>query len=325
MADKILIFTHGGSRLGNQLFNSAALYSLYKRYSGKVNIINLSFAKYANLFELDNCCWANRNFCLKAGKYIELYAGSGEMIQRLIKFLIHLFGYIVPGAVSVITKKDSTVHRFIPGRDIGSVDSFSHSRLNQLVEKNRIIILAGWHFNDWELTGIYAGQIRSRLRFKEEYYTKVKDFIDFAKKGCDILTGVLMRQTDYRYWRQGRYFFDSPKYADFMRQFREKFTGKTVRFLIASEEEQEPGNFRELDYIFAPGQKTGRGHYIENMIALSLCDYIMSPVSTFSQWAGFMGGAEFLLLCSVSQDIAGTPLVKNNILNLDAQTICKRN
>jgi hypothetical protein len=70
-----------------------------------------------------------------------------------------------------------------------------------------------------------------------------------------------------------------------MKQLQESFAGEKVRFLIFSDEEQDTDVFKAAgsDYFFRSG------HIIENLYSLAECDYIVSPPSTYGEWASFYG------------------------------------
>jgi hypothetical protein len=68
-----------------------------------------------------------------------------------------------------------------------------------------------------------------------------------------------------------------------MRQIASQFQNKKVAFLVCS---NEPRNEAEF-----PGLKVGisAASPVQDLYALSECDYIIGPLSTFSQWASFYG------------------------------------
>jgi hypothetical protein len=102
---------------------------------------------------------------------------------------------------------------------------------------------------------------------------------------CDaeIVVGIHIRQGDYEQWRGGQFYLTTQEYVQLMWTFVEQFPGKKVGFLVCSNEEQEERFFDGLTYANGPG------HPVSDLYSLSRCDYIIGPLSTFSQWASFYG------------------------------------
>jgi hypothetical protein len=96
-----------------------------------------------------------------------------------------------------------------------------------------------------------------------------------------------VRRSDYKIWNNGRFYFSIDEYRSFIARAQEVF-GPGCHFIIGSEERLAPDAFRDLDCSWCTGV-VGAGHYVESMVELSLCDMIMSPPSTFSAWAAFLG------------------------------------
>jgi hypothetical protein len=48
---KLIIFTHGGGRLANQLTNYAHLFAFWTENKEEFDVINLAFGPYSELFE----------------------------------------------------------------------------------------------------------------------------------------------------------------------------------------------------------------------------------------------------------------------------------
>ena len=68
-----------------------------------------------------------------------------------------------------------------------------------------------------------------------------------------------------------------------MAELAGQFPGCKVSFLVASNEPRSASEFPGLSVGFSTGVP------IEDMYALAECDYIMGPVSSFTQWASFYG------------------------------------
>ena len=104
-----------------------------------------------------------------------------------------------------------------------------------------------------------------------------------ARESAEVVIGVHIRQGDYRHHDHGRLYYSTGEYALVLRELVALFSKRSPRFLICSDGPQDPSQFDEFNFQFGPG------HFVEDLYALSKCDYIAGPGSTFSQWASFYG------------------------------------
>ena len=91
-----------------------------------------------------------------------------------------------------------------------------------------------------------------------------------------------MRLTDYAKFNGGAYFYAPADYRRWMEQTAALRPGRT-RFLLFSDAMPSVETFAGLD------ARPGPEHPVSAMHAMSLCDAIIGPPSTFSGWASFMG------------------------------------
>lgn len=150
-----------------------------------------------------------------------------------------------------------------------------------------------------------------------QLFTPAKDVCNHVKKELNvdaashvIRVGVHIRRGDYKTFSDGKYFYDITYYYMLMDSlYRQlKTSDNNVQFVLCSNE-----NFQTDDEKLLQGKSfTGKNIVrmekataIMDLYALSLCDYIIGPPSTFSQWASFYGGGRLLFikekaLCEVS-------------------------
>jgi glycosyl transferase family 11 len=117
----------------------------------------------------------------------------------------------------------------------------------------------------------------------EKYYSKSKAIVDKARNNNDIVIGLHIRRTDYSEWENGLYCYDDEHYLHYLDQALTLFHNKHVCFLICSDEAININNYAVYNHVQATN------HFIEDIYALSLCDYIIGPPSTYSSWASFYG------------------------------------
>jgi hypothetical protein len=69
-----------------------------------------------------------------------------------------------------------------------------------------------------------------------------------------------------------------------MKFVADQMPAERVGFLVCSDEARNPAEFPGLNVRFAAASP------VEDLYALAGCDYVMGPVSSFSQWSSFVGG-----------------------------------
>lgn len=115
------------------------------------------------------------------------------------------------------------------------------------------------------------------------------------KRDEDIVyIGVHIRRGDYATFSGGRYFYDIEYYYQLMDILYKQLPqmNKKVRFLICSNENFDISSSQLLSKVSFTDQELIRfnpSSAIIDLFALSQCDYVLGPPSTFSQWASFYG------------------------------------
>lgn len=143
---------------------------------------------------------------------------------------------------------------------IQSVDAWNHRHDKAFINKHILII-------------------RSLFKFRPEVYDSVNKHLG-TFDGCTI--GVHVRKGDYKDWRGGLYYYDNETYINVMLKLKDIF-GDKCRFLVCSNEKFEI----QADGI--DSFQIENASAVLDLCALSMCDYIVGPPSTFSQWASFIG------------------------------------
>lgn len=119
---------------------------------------------------------------------------------------------------------------------------------------------------------------------------------------CGITIGVHVRRGDYKNYLEGKYYYDDGVYLNIMIDIKKQIESKGIqcRFLICSNELQT-WNHYNIDII-----RISNSDSITDLYALSKCDYIIGPPSSFSQWASFIGHVP--LACILNID--SVPLIE---------------
>ena len=157
-------------------------------------------------------------------------------------------------------------------------------RIQRWVKSRLPKIVWSWCFRNPAAIAWHRAEICAFLKAKDRFCVRPQKIVDEARKDADKIVGVHIRRGDYKEFKGGSLWFSDAQYLDFMRQAR-TVLGGAVRFVIVSNEPVNISYFSQegLDAVDASGLPQ------EDIVTLSLCDYIMGPSSTFSWWAAYYG------------------------------------
>ena len=167
----------------------------------------------------------------------------------------------------------------------------------QIIQNRSLVFLDGPLFTNHPGMHTYKTQIKAYFQPVRSIQVKIDAFTKHIHDDVDILVGVHMRLGDYASFSEGRFMFTPKQYSEKMRQVCMLFPGKKVRFLITSNEKQDPTNFLEFDHLL------GDGNPIVDLYSLAKCDYIIGPPSTYSSWAAYYGGKYIHHFDSIDQPL----------------------
>lgn len=278
-----VIYTHGGGRLGNQLLRFAHWLAWVEEHHGKVALINAGFWPYARHFthwSANMGCGFpdDRGWCHAVSLGLKILP---EFISRRTDWraqrAIHAAGGILRG-----------------WQQVGSSERLAEIDLDRTdflgtVRSARVTTCAGWRIAGWETFARHEKTVRTLLEPNSNLVSRAGGFIEGIRERAEVVAGVLIRQGDYRVWREGRHYHPTSRYVGWMRRFAEMQAGRQVAFVVTSDEVQDPGQFAGLDVVFSNGSANSRGHAIDALLELARCDAVLSPPSTFSAWAAHWG------------------------------------
>lgn len=203
----------------------------------------------------------------------------------------------------------------------GYIQNGRPNLLSKLLKWNMI---EGWpiRLDNHEMIINQSDAIRDIFTFNTKITTPVDELFSSIKKE-NIIVGVHIRRGDYRSWLDGIYYYTDEEYVAAMIYLYDQFKkeGKNVKFLLCSNETIDLNNFNTLDCFTIP-DSTGE----KDLYALSKCDYIIGPPSSYSQWASFVGKKPVnyimperkeLLLSEFSDIISFNRFRDGNILSID--------
>lgn len=195
--------------------------------------------------------------------------------------------------VNVIIKKPSICIKWLRliykiGEKLGIFQNIP--RLIQRTQKGRTSFFYsfyGWDRGNRDLIR-NRSMIQEFFEPQEKYVENVKKRIEEIRKKYKYVIGVHIRRGDYRYWENGKYFFDFSQYKKWIKQAAGLMEiGGDCVFVVFSDENIPEGFCNEKFDILSY-----HGTVMEDQYFLSQCDYIISTESTFAMWGQYMGNAK---------------------------------
>ena len=126
--------------------------------------------------------------------------------------------------------------------------------------------------------------IKKLFKPASQFEKEINDPINRLRKKADVVIGVLIRQTDYRQWNEGKCFFTSIEYAQILSRLKISFQGQRLSFFIATDEEQNDMLFKSYDCIIRVGFP------VQNLYSLAQCDLLIGPSSSYIAWSAAYSG-----------------------------------
>jgi hypothetical protein len=162
------------------------------------------------------------------------------------------------------------------------------------------IYVGGWYFRVHNLTEKYQDYFIKKYTLKDELIknSDLYAFILKQKENDNIVIGVHIGRGDYKYWCNGKYYFDDRTYKKYIYTLKDKMNheyNKKVFFVIFSNENTI---FDENEYIY----KSTNEWYIDHFL-MSKCDYLIGTPSTFTLWASYVGKVKYYHITNDSGNI----------------------
>ncbi len=306
-----VIYTHGGGRLGNQVMRFAHWIAWARAHPGEVEVLNFAFWPFAGYFgvwrEHPGCVyplhvgWADRLARWRAALPRPLRDWS-EARSRLPR-VVQAAGRWRPGWQAVeldIAREESA--------DLNAPEFLAR------IARRPVTTCCGWKIASWKLVAEQQAGLRELFRPAPEFARRSADFITALRRRHTVLIGVLIRQSDYRQWDDGRFYFSTDRYVAWIRQLLDLHGGRSAGVVVASEDRQDPALFAGLPVYFASGNPEAGGHWFENWVELSRCDFVVSVPSTFSATAAFLGGVPLWPVVEAGQNMAFDQLIEDGMI-----------
>ena len=271
-------------RLGNRLFVSA--YFMANALARGYQLMNPVLAEYAPFFEGSS----EDPFCGFPTKIVSMEFEMAAQFREILEHLSGIAAVLAPGGKTLDIRQTLDA--------VDGVYDLNAPGFTTLLQEARLLAVKGWKFRDdtnlvrhHEVIARYFQPIASVRK-------PVESLLSEARALGDEVIGVHIRQGDYRDWKNGIHYFETEQYAHWMREVSQLDGCRNPVFLVCASDSVDDACFRGLKAVMGPGSVIGDLH------ALSLCDRIMGPPSTFSTWASFHGRKPLCMLQHHRQHIS---------------------
>jgi len=291
---KLIIIAGRCGRLANRitLFATFVAWAEEQGY----RLLNPTFHSYAHLFEATR----KNIYCeypsATRRSWFDVIPGLAPAIRKT-----RIFTHIAKTA-SLLNERwpifGSKTMTLREGRKPGElVTSLEGLEVQQRIGDAKIVLVNGWTFRAPGCVHRHQEKVRAYFKPLAKHLSASRDAVEHLRQRSDLVAGVHIRRGDYAGWRQGRYFFPVSRYGEWMTELARQFPGRRVSFLVCSNEPRSPNEFPGLSVGFSTGVP------VEDIYALAECDYIIGPVSSFTQWASFYGDKPLFHLTDISAHV----------------------
>lgn len=162
--------------------------------------------------------------------------------------------------------------------------------LANLARRTRVVYV-GWNFRAQDLLVRHQARVRALLQLHPSVTSGVRERMQKLRSGHGMILGIHVRRGDYRAWCNGRFHFDDQTYQQLAMRALHAIGAKFAnpRIMVVSDEPTAwPSDLGGVPVM------RFEGGMIEDLAALSMCDRILGPPSTFAMSASLIGQVPFL-------------------------------
>ncbi|MDB5280355.1 MAG: hypothetical protein JWR61_5310 [Ferruginibacter sp.] len=283
----VLLFAKEG-QLANRLWQSS--FFIANAIEHNYSLLHLGFAEYIIYFNENVCVHS----CNARWRIID-FETTLKKDRLLIKYANLSKAYF---------EKHNRHYPFI--RELNFFDyapqadgyDLSQKKFLKTVRSN-IVLVDGWQFIDNSSFKKHANTLRKIFTPNKKYVDNVESLKQECYIRYDVVVGVHLRKGDYATFNKGKWLFSNADYVSFMRQVKAfpSFSNKKVGFLLCSDGQINSTDFEEFGIVCT------NNNFIEDLYALSFCDLIIGPPSTYSSWASFYGNKPLLHITELDMRI----------------------
>lgn len=276
-------------RLGNQLFTYSNVLAF--AMDKKIECVNPTFS-YSDMF-----CGTSKSY--SGDRYVPDLVKSGRVIHAQTRLLYK---------VNLRLK----YYPFIQLGEGNLIDLDADPKIVTYFLKANIVFLSGFYFRASKSLERNKDRVKKFFLPIPSLHKKYSDLVGRLRERADIVVGVHIRHGDYRTHCNGIMYYSIQEYVDIMRVLCDQNQNQKIVFLICSEEKHDFDEFDDLS-VYQANECA-----VVEMYALSYCDYIFGPNSSFSQWASFYGDVPLHVLdWKTAESHKNTPPIYDPVFEKD--------
>jgi len=283
-AKATVVIAAKAGRLGNRLFLSA--YFMANALARGYRLMNPALGEYAPFFEGS----VRDPLCRFPLNDINMDPEIAEQCRDVLMS--------ISGLTHVLDSRGGTIDIRKTVDAVDGVYDLNAPEFATLLKEHRLLSVKGWKFRDDTNLVRHHAEIARYFRPVARIREGAEAALSKARSRGDEVIGVHIRQGDYRNWKNGVHYFETEQYAHWMRAMAALDASKKPVFLLCASDQVDGSCFRGLDVVMGPGSVIGDLH------ALSLCNRIIAPPSTFSTWASYIGRVPLCMLQHHTQQLS---------------------
>lgn len=265
----MIIFSSKPGALGNLLIIYAHLLALSQEY--KIKIFVPAFDKYYIYF---------------SGTYKNFIPGYSIQVPALfarITYIIHYYLARIIHRYPIPFIPIKTIHLNFNEKWILNSDEFF-----KILKQYPILFLQGWEFRTKNLINKHYDYLKNYFEIRKQYTSELQLLFNQFKKKYDTIIAIHIRRGDYIKFENGRYYYDLDFYKNLIIYLKNNlFNNNNVIFYLCSNEPIPESVFTIHSNSRNFKIYISRFNFIQDLYALTQCNYIIGPPSTFSMWASF--------------------------------------
>jgi hypothetical protein len=276
----MIIICNKPGQLGNRLY----VFSHFMAYAHEkgVRLLNPAFEEYSDYFKGS------------AGTAIATFPSTGKQGRKS-----NPFWYKWYSSFFRIADRLKLKNRFVSSFHLNWDEGMDLDQAPELMHQSKFCLVNGWDFRCEILFRKHFSLIHDYFSPDTSYQKSISEYIAQCRKGHDLLIGIHIRRGDYAKFEGGKFFFNDAQYLQVMQQIKALHPDKKCGFILCSNEDLDLSVFtREGLEVTA-----GPGHELKDMYALSSCDLIAGPPSTFSMWASQYNKVPLYMIKDVRKNI----------------------
>jgi|GEM_PF-1634273 len=276
---KWLVIQRDFGQLGNRLHTHAN--ALAWCIENEVNLINLSFKKYAPFFSS------------RKGRSVEIFLARKSKLANLLRY------ECLWGILGIVSRSDKWLNRLTKMmiREKKDCEFLSEPELNQSLKsenKAKAVLVRAWDLRCPDSLKKQKERVREILIPNEKAKGTAHEIISQLRERFDCVVGVHARRGDYKEYLEGIHFHAWDSYRDWIIQTKklmERERKGRVGFLLCSDDNPDRSKFNDLPVSFGNSNSV-----MSDLHSLSSCDYNIGPPSSFGTWLSWYGNVPRLCL-----------------------------